>query len=472
MLALSLLLVLTMSATAQDQPVSQPDIVVIYLDDVDPHDARLWSNERRTPTLSRLFAQAGVQFTGAVSETPLCSPGRAATLTGRHTANHGVTENVAAPFDPRVTVATELDQAGYQTVFVGKYLNGLLDEVKPHQLKRYARGWDEFDIIYGNNGDYYDYRMWSPNGGMERYGDGKADHSTLVAKRKLVEHIRDAPDDQPLFAFASIFDLHQPNTPARKYEDAKACRTIRAWTPPSFDASVKGKPRYVREFKDPPSERWWTGKMQTYCEEMLAVEELTKAVVNAQKKRGRHEDTVYIFTADNGVTWGIHRLPQRKGVPYATPVPLVFSSPARWGQDAIVIDEVVSNIDTAPTICALAGCEMGPFRDGPPSADGLSLLPLLDGEIEHLARTVVREEGTQGYAKVPYWQGIRTTSQHPLGRWHYVEYDGGKRELYDSAEDPWELTNLADDADYAEVVEQLAADLEAEFSVVDDEASA
>ena len=83
MLALTVLLVVTMSASAQDEPASQPDIVVIYLDDVDPHDARLWKNAKRTPTLSSMFAKAGVQFTSAVSETPLCSPGRASTLTGQ-----------------------------------------------------------------------------------------------------------------------------------------------------------------------------------------------------------------------------------------------------------------------------------------------------------------------------------------------------------------------------------------------------
>jgi len=130
----------------------------------------------------------------------------------------------------------------------------------------------------------------------------------------------------------------------------------------------------------------------------------------------------------------------------------------------VEIDEVVSNIDIAPTICALAGCEMGPFKEGPESADGLSLLPLLDGETDHLERTVVREERSEPYADVPAWWAIRTTSQHPLGRWHYVEYEGGKRELYDSVEDPWELNNLVSDEAYAEVVKQLAADLAAEYS--------
>jgi arylsulfatase A-like enzyme len=459
MLALAVLLVLTMSTSAQDEPATRPDIVVIFLDDVDPHDARLWRHESRTPTLASLFATSGVRFTSAVSETPLCSPGRAALLTGRHTVNHGVDDNVAAPFDPRVTIATELRGAGYQTLFVGKYLNGLRAEVKPHQLRRHARGWDAFDVIYEDNGKYYDYAMWTREG-MERYGSRRADHSTLVAKRRLLEHVRSASTDEPLFALASLFDLHQPNLPARKYEGDRRCRRIRDWAPPSYGAAVKGKPRFIRQRRELDRPGW---PMRTYCEEMLAVEELTQSLVREQKRRGRLDDTLFILTADNGVAWGIHRLPQRKGVPYATPIPLVMHWPARWGEEARDVDEVVSNIDIAPTICALAGCEMGPFKDGPEAADGLSLLPLLDRQADHLERTLVREESGPGYPSAPRFWALRTTSQHPAGRWHYIEWVTGERELYDSIADPWELTNLARGGAHDEVVSQLSAQLRAEF---------
>jgi arylsulfatase A-like enzyme len=458
--ALAVLLLLTMTASAQDDPDERPDIVVIYLDDVDPHDARLWRNERRTPTLARMFAASGVHFTSAISETPLCSPGRASTLTGQHTANHGVNDNVAAPFDPRVTIGTELRGAGYHTVFVGKYLNQLRDEVKRKQLRRHARGWDAFDIIYENNGKYFDYAMWSPGKGIERYGSKPSDHSTLVTKRRLIEHVRTAPPDQPLFAFASVYDLHAPNLPAQKYENARRCRNIKGWAPPSYNLARKDKPRFIRERRKLNRSSW---PMQTYCEEMLAVEELTRALVREQRRRGRMDDTLFVFTADNGVAWGIHRLPQRKGVPYATPIPLVMSWPARWGDEVVEIDEVVSNIDIAPTVCALAGCEMGPFKGGPATADGLSLLPLLDGQADHLERTVVREESGPGYPSAPRFWALRTTSQHPLGRYHYTEWETGEVELYDSLADPWELKNLALRGEHDEVVAQLSAELRAEF---------
>ncbi len=401
-----------------------------------------------------------IYITSAISETPLCSPGRAALLTGRHTANHKVAQNVAAPFDPRVTIGTEMRGAGYQTMFVGKYLNQLASEVKRHQLRKQAKGWDVFDVIYEDNGKYYDYRMWTRDG-MERYGSKAADHITLVTKRRLAEHLAAAPTDEPVFAVASIFDLHQPNTPTKKHTGDKRCARIQDWAPPSYDASVKGKPRFIRKRREFNRPGW---PMQTYCEQMLAVDELAKALVRTQRRRGRLDDTLFVFTADNGVAWGIHRLPQRKGVPYATPVPLVFYWPARWGSEAIEVDEVVSNIDLAPTFCALAGCEMGPFKAGPETADGLSLLPLLDGEAESLERTVVREERSGHYADAPEWRAIRTTAQHPLGRYHYTEWATGERELYDSLEDPWELTNLAQDDEYDQIVAQLAADLEAEFT--------
>ena len=96
------------------------------------------------------------------------------------------------------------------------------------------------------------------------------------------------------------------------------------------------------------------------------------------------------------------------------------------------------------------------------SADGLDLLPLLDGEVASLGRDVLREQAAPlGFR--PGFRGLRTTPSNPLGRWHYVEYDTGERELYDSVEDPWELKNVADDPDNADVAAALSERLRTEF---------
>jgi choline-sulfatase len=151
-----------------------------------------------------------------------------------------------------------------------------------------------------------------------------------------------------------------------------------------------------------------------------------------------------------------------KGVPYATLVPLALRWEARWGTEPKVIEEAVSNIDLAPTICAIAGCEMGPYADGRESADGVDLTPLLDGVSTSLGRDALREHGAPlGFR--PGFRGLRTTPSNPLGRWHYVEYDTGEVELYDSVADPWELENVAADPAHAEVAAALAERLRVEL---------
>lgn len=447
------------AAAAIEPVIDRPDIVILYLDDVDPHDGRLWNDPRRTPTLARLFAQGGIEMTHAVAETPLCSPGRASLLTGRHTLNHGVDGNIAGPFDPSVTIGSELQDAGYHTIFVGKYLNGLRSDVPRRRMGDHAAGWDAFDVIYEDNGQYRDYDLWTRDG-MRRLGRDGANHSSLVTKRRLVERLRGADEAEPVLAIASVFDLHAPNRPMERYRGDRRCHSIGSWNPPSLGADVRGKPAFVRQRRPIGKDGW---PMRRYCEEMLAVDELARAVVREQRQRGRLDDTLFILTADNGVTWGTHRLQQRKGVPYATPIPLVFSWPARWGPDAGQVHELVSNIDLAPTLCAIAGCEMGPFGDGMESADGIDLLPLLDGEVDSLARTVVREQSGPLYEWAPEFWAIRTSAQHPLGRWHYIEYETGEVELYDTAEDPWELTNLAPRQRYSTITTQLADELRLEF---------
>jgi N-acetylglucosamine-6-sulfatase len=450
---------ISLSAVTTESVATRPDIVIIYLDDVDPHDGRLWSDPHRTPALAGLFSERGISLTNAVAETPLCSPGRAGFLTGQHTSNHRVDGNVARPFDPTVTLGSELQQSGYRTLFVGKYLNGLRTDVPRRRMLEHAAGWHEFDVMWEDNGKYLGYDMWTRDG-MTRYGKRNADHSTLVTKRRLVDHLRASSADEPVLAVASVFDLHAPNRPVKRNRGDPRCRSIDAWKPPSFSADVSDKPDYVRRRRPIGKDGW---PMRRYCEEMLAVDELAAAVVRVQRQRGRLADTLFVLTADNGVTWGTQRLQQRKGVPYATPVPLVFSWPARWGDTPRKIDELVSNIDLAPTLCAVGGCTMGPYPNGQQGPDGLDLLPLLDGASDHLDRILVREQSGPHYRWAPQFWAIRTSAQHPLGRWHYIEYETGESELYDLATDPWQLVNLAHSPTHATRVDRLAIELRDEF---------
>jgi hypothetical protein len=198
--------------------------------------------------------------------------------------------------------------------------------------------------------------------------------------------------------------------------------------------------------------------MVRYCEEMLGIDWLVDRVTTELDTQGRLANTLMIFTSDNGMAWGAHRFGQEKAIPYASPVPLYMTWPARWGTEPRTVDEYASNIDLAPTLCAIAGCELGPYPGGQSSSDGVSLLRLLDGSVDRLDRTGLLESNLSG--TLP-WTAIRTTGNHPRGLWHYVEYSGGERELYDLAADPWELRNIAGTAGTADLMRDLAAELAA-----------
>lgn len=430
-------------------PPASPNIIIFYLDDVAPHDGRLWSDPAITPALYDLFVAHGVTFTNAIGETPLCCPGRTGLLTGLHTQNTGVIENNAHLFHPEEHIGRELKNSGYDTMLIGKYLN-LAATLTNAQWAQHAAGWTELDAFRSNPFRYSNFTLFTKEGNVTYRN---TDRTQMVADR-TVQRLREADPSRPVFAILSVHDLHTPNEPMPRYVGDPRCAHMPAWDPPNYnEADVSDKPPFIQALPLLPYANGWP--MVTYCEEMLGEDWLVQRVEDELAAEGRLSNTLFIFTADNGMAWGQHRLGQDKLLPYTTPVPLMMSWPARWGDQPRTIDDVVSNIDIAPTLCAIGGCTLGPYPTGQQHPDGLSLLPLLDGSVDHLARDAVLERNWKRYA----WSAIRTTSQSPLGQWHYIEYDDGFRELYDSINDPWELNNLAYEPGYGPLMDALSARL-------------
>jgi arylsulfatase A-like enzyme len=143
-----------------------------------------------------------------------------------------------------------------------------------------------------------------------------------------------------------------------------------------------------------------------------------------------------ILAADNGMAWGAHHW-HTKFAPYATPIPLFVHWPARLGTRPATVRTTVSNVDIAPTLCAIAGCQMGPFPNGF-GVDGISFLKVLLAKGGRLGREVVFEEHPSEVdgAEMPGWKGVRTTDESPIGRWVYTSYRTGEEELYDLSGGP------------------------------------
>jgi N-acetylglucosamine-6-sulfatase len=435
---------------AQPRPVS-PNIVVLMLDDMPP-EPRLID---RMPTVGPWFAQ-GLRFRNYIGNDPLCCPGRAAFLSGQYSHHHGVTANDASLFDPTVTIATRLHDAGYYTMLAGKYLN-LFSTV----VNKTPPGWDRTAIL---SYEYYNYDFWR-DGIMEHHAATAADYSTDVVADAAVGMLEAAPPEKPIFLDLSPFAIHagahaslgMPKIAPRHMYDPR-CTGIGVRAGPAYaEADVSDKPAFFATVPALPYPRGWP--LLKPCRALLSVDEMFARVLDVLQTQGRLDDTLFVLLADNGMAWGDHGW-WGKRVPYATPLPLYVRWDALHGQTGVV-DDYVTNVDLAPTLAAIGGTEMGQLANGR-GVDGIDVSGLMDGRGTLERQSILEERastGEEGVAQQPGWWAIRTTDAHPLGLWHYVEWNDGQRELYDLTVDPAELTNVVTDEQYAGVVSELSADL-------------
>lgn len=215
---------------------SQPNIVVIVADDQAALDGRLVDF---MPNANAIFKNQGITFTDFHSSSPLCCPGRANLLTGQYTHNHLVVSNSAKLFKPAMSLATQLDGAGYFTALVGKYFNqySAIAPVKPP-------GWDRFSAF--GDAKYYSYTLWNDGNPVgEVHGTTAADYSTDVLRQRAVDIINAAPATQPLFLWLAPNAPHPPTSEAAPRYKTAPCTPPR-WFPPNYDeADVSDKPAYI-----------------------------------------------------------------------------------------------------------------------------------------------------------------------------------------------------------------------------------
>jgi arylsulfatase A-like enzyme len=450
-------LVLALLGTLFDLPghavaaAPRPDIVLFYVDDFASYPTRLWDDPSRTPELAR-FVDAGLGFEHAIASTPLCGPARANLLTGRYGHRSGVTKNDIRPYDQRGTIGPKLAAAGYRTAFIGKHINGLFGRYPDTvRMRKLARGWDRFDVIWASASKYYDWTQYR-KGGVRRFGAADDDHSSFQAARRAVQFIRSTGPDKPLFMVVSLVDGHAPITPMRRFEGDGACAGIDGWSGPAYDeGDVSDKPGYVqvRPRLDQPSY-----DLRHRCEASLTIDWVMGQVRRALVQAGRHFNTLQVVTSDNGFLMGDHRL-TAKATPYAVHVPLYM----RWprvlkGQRRRVV-EPVSNVDLGPTFCALAGCRMA-------RSNGRDLLPLIKGKRKRLDRSYLYAEmlhSASGYGQSPSarpaWSGVISTLRYDDRLWAFTRYRNGEEELYDLTADPHRLDNLARRPAYKPVLRDM-----------------
>ena len=425
---------------------NRPNVVVIMTDDQTVESMRVMPNVRT------LLADQGVTFDRSFVSYSLCCPSRSTFLTGQYAHNHGVMGNTAPnggyyKLDSTNTLAVWLSRAGYQTIHLGKYLNGYgtrnATEIPP--------GWGEwYGSVDPSTYRYYNYTL-NENGKLVTYGTGAANYQTDVYARKAVDIIRrQAADPRPFFLWAAFLAPHsgaprEPGDPAGQSTPVPAPRHRNAFAkealpiPPSFnEADVSDKPAAVRNRPLMTNAKIAAVRenYQQRLESLLAVDDAVVQIVNELTVTGQLDNTLIVFTSDNGFFHGEHRVPAGKVLLYepSVRVPLILRGPGLpHGKHR---GQFVSNIDLAPTIVAATGAQAGRVMDG------RSLLPFATDPFFYSGRDLLLE--------TPTYSAIRTPN------WLYAEHTTGERELYNLARDPYELSSLHLDPSFDRMKADLA----------------
>jgi N-acetylglucosamine-6-sulfatase len=440
---------------------ARPNVVVIVVDDARWDDFGFAGHPFvQTPAVDRL-AREGTRFLNAFATTPLCSPSRAAILTGQYAHTNGIIDNTArdAASHRLATFASPLAAAGYRTGFFGKWHMGNDDTRRP--------GWTTWVAMKGQ-GEAID-----PQLNVDGQRVAVRGYVTDVLTDHVVNFMRREPGT-PFMAFVAHKALH-PNVAQRddgsvatlegqragfipadrhrgRYAQAKVPRRPNALEAP------RGVPALLRAIPGLPPLGPGTGTpdadVRDRLEMLLAVDESLGRIVDALREAGALDETAIIFTSDHGYFYGEHGLNEERRLAYeeTARVPLVVRYPRAAKADA-TRTELVQLIDLAPTIVALTGVV------DPTPRQGRSLVPLLDGAtvpwrssilLEYYTDTVFPRMLTMEY------QAVRNE------RYKYIQYLElpGMDELYDLETDPYELTNLMG----SEAGRRLLPDLQAELA--------
>ena len=415
------------------------------------------------PNVRRLIGDEGVTFDNNFDSFSLCCPSRATLLTGQYSHNNGVRGNAPPDggyykLDSTNTLAVWLKGAGYYTVHLGKYLNGYgtrnKTEIPP--------GWTEWHgAIDPTTYRYYNYTL-NENGTLHTYcaTPEPSCYQTDVYRDKADTIIRERAGRGPFFLWVAFLANHSgaphegddpPNlgtpVPAPRYKNRFKGTPLPQ--PPSFnEADVSDKPAGIRRrpLLAPRRVAAIQENWQQRRETLLAVDDAVTSIVDTLRSTGQLDETLILFTSDNGFFHGEHRVPNGKVLLYepSIRVPLLM----RWTGNAslprgVHRSQLTMNVDYAETMLAAAGVKPGRVEDG------VSLFPLWRDGGRELGRDLLVDNSPGN----GHFDAIR--SRHFL----YAEYANGDRELYDLVKDPDELQSQHANPAYEGIKAALAARL-------------
>ena len=454
---------------AQDSGEPRPNILFIMTDDHAQSVLSSYGNEIiSTPNLDRI-GNEGIRFTEAFVTNSLCLPSRASYLTGQYSHTHGMITNGAEsgfhdepPLDNSRTYPNLLRAAGYYTGVVGKW-----------HVNNPPEGYDHTAVLPGQ-GMYFDPEMIVNGQSTATQG-----HTDDVIGDYALDFLRNRPADRPFCLLYQFKAPHRGWEPAPRF--AEAFSDIEFPVPDTFMEDISKRPEALQaadllianmtDYRDrgvtedmPFEERAWLNYqhfIHDYYRVLLGVDENTGRVLDELDAQGLTENTLVVYTSDNGFFLGEHGMfDKRLMYEPSIKVPMLVRHPAAIEPGQVDSEHMLLNIDVAPSFLDYAGVEI------PGDMQGASWAPVVRGENPDWRQDFLYE-----YFEFPAAHCVRAHRGVRETRWKLIHWDYPEAwELYDLEADPQETTNLAGDPEYADEEARLRdrlAELRREYGDTD-----
>ena len=449
------------------QSIQKPMNIIFILADDHRYDAMGFMKKiqgLQTPGLDRM-ASEGAHIRNAFVSTALCSPSRASILTGKYAHTHTVVDNDAPLPSNLIFFPKYLQQKGYQTSFFGKWHMGNTDD-QPQP------GFDHW-LSFQGQGVYFN-PTFNINGKRIKQPEGS--YTTDLLTAHAIDWLNGRNKNKPFFVYLSHKGVHAEFQPAKRHEGRYAAMPI-VCPPSMYITATDSSHRYGQvtlpqttvNYNDIPE---WVRKQRyswhgvdymyhgtipfdrfyhQYLETLQAVDESVEKVIAWVKQQGLQENTMVVYMGDNGFSFGEHGLiDKRHAYEESMRVPLLVWAPGMIKPKS-VIEQVIMNVDLAPTFMELAGIK------APAEMQGNSFVNILKNNKASWSRKNVFYEyyWEAAFPQTPTIFAVRTN------RYKYIYYNGvwDINELFDLQNDPYEMNNLIRDPAHKQIGLQLKDEL-------------
>ncbi|MEM9587099.1 MAG: sulfatase [Planctomycetota bacterium] len=442
---------------------NRPNVLFILTDD-QRYDALscMGHPHLKTPNIDRLAAE-GLLFKNHFCTTSLCSPSRASILSGLYAHSHGVSNNFTEYPTDMISFPMRLQQAGYETAYVGKWHMGEKnDNPRP--------GFDHF-VTHKGQGKYFDTEF-NFNRSDRRVVPG---YYTTVVTDMAEEWIGKRRGDRPWMLMLGHKAPHSFYVPEKKYQTAFDDVEVPY---PSSAFNLDDKPAWFKrrldtwhgiygplfdwrkEFPDerPEAVKDFARMVRAYWGTLLSVDDSVGRLYQFLKQRGELDNTLIVFTSDNGLLEGEHGMvDKRTGHEPSIRIPLVVRYPGLTSpSQPRVLPQITATIDFAPSILDICSAK------SLPKVHGRSWKALAQGDASDWRTSFYYEYNYEH--QFPYTPNVRALR---TDRWKYIRYPHGDgspdrhmAELYDLTVDADENRNLINDPKLASTVTQLRRELD------------